>query len=126
VTEAERESMPAASRTEPEGPRRDRDALGSWQSIGDRALVCAMREARSAAVDEFIRRFEGIVLRYARWLRVPPHEHGRWAADVLYEVALIISGRPGPAPDHLAGYVIAACTLKGRQASERSSSARRG
>jgi hypothetical protein len=126
VTEAERKNAPAAGRHEPEEPGRDRDALGSWRSIDDRTLVRAMREARPEAVDEFIRRFEGIVLHYARWLRVPPHEQGRWAADVLYEVALTIAGRHGPPPGHLAGYVIAVCKLKGRQAPALSSSARCG
>ena len=42
-----------------------------WQSLGDRALVAALRDGKIEAVDEFIRRFEELVMRYARWLRIP-------------------------------------------------------
>jgi hypothetical protein len=88
-------------------------SLESWRRVDDRALVCGLRDAEPEAVDEFIRRFEGLVLRLARQIRIPTRDHGRWAAEVLYEVALTIGQRDGPAPDDLSGYIVEACRLKG-------------
>jgi DNA-binding CsgD family transcriptional regulator len=114
----------ASERGQPEGAkgaegaeRGDDDrSPGSWRSVGDRALIAAIRRRRPEAVEELIRRFEAVVLRYASWLRVPRHERTQWAKAVLYEVALTLGRGRGSAPDHLAGYIVAACKRTERRA----------
>jgi DNA-binding CsgD family transcriptional regulator len=87
---------------------------GWWQSIGDRALVDALRAGRAEAVDEFMRRFEPLVERQAHVLRIPPEERRHWVGELLYEVAMTLGrGRRDP-PRHLGAYVAGACRLRAR------------
>jgi hypothetical protein len=100
----------ASEREHPEDPSGDDDRTpGWWRAIGDRALVGAIREGRPEAVEEFIRRFEDIVLRSARQLRVPREQHAHWVGEVLYEVALTLGRGRGLVPTHLAAYITGAC-----------------
>ncbi len=115
MTASERE------RSDGEGEVDDRTP-GWWRGIGDRALVGAIREGRSEAVDEFIRRFEEVVLRCARQLQIPHDERAHWVGEVLYEVALTLGRGQGPAPNHLAAYVAAACKRRGWRARTRAQS----
>jgi hypothetical protein len=48
-----------------------------WRSVDDCALIRGLRDAEPGAVDEFIRRFEGLVLRLAGQIRIPRRDHGR-------------------------------------------------
>lgn len=95
-----------------EGPKRDG---AYWQSLGDRALVAALRDGESDAVDEFIRRFELLVMRYARLLRVPREDQNHWTGEVLYELAVTLSRGRGPMPRQLAAYVTASCKYKAQR-----------
>jgi DNA-binding CsgD family transcriptional regulator len=105
-----------SERERPEGPEGGDDRTpGWWRSIGDRALVGAIREGRSEAVDEFIRRFEDVVQRSARQLQIPRENRVHWVGDVLYEVALTLGRGRGPMPNHLAAYVAGACKRRSRR-----------
>jgi hypothetical protein len=116
TTRGRREHVTASERERPGGPEGDDDrAPGRWRSVGDRALVGAIREGRPEAVDEFIRRFEAIVLRCARQLQIPRQDRTHWVGDVLYEVALTLGRARGPIPNHLAAYVTGACKRRGRR-----------
>ncbi|MFL5616048.1 MAG: RNA polymerase sigma factor [Gemmatimonadaceae bacterium] len=95
-----------------ERPKRD---LEYWQGLGDRTLVAALRDGEVEAVDEFIRRFEELVMRYARWLRIPREDQSHWVGEVLYDVALTLSRGRGQPPRHLSAYVTAACKYKARR-----------
>jgi hypothetical protein len=83
-----------------------------WEAISEPALVSAMRRAQPEAVDEFIRRFGGMVLHYACRLGVPPGARKRWAADVLFEVAVTIAARQHRVSPGLAAHILARCMLK--------------
>ena len=109
MTASERE------RSDGEGEVDDRTP-GWWRGIGDRALVGAIREGRSEAVDEFIRRFEDVVLRCARQLQIPHGDRAHWVGEVLYEVALTLGRGRGAVPNHLAAYVAGACKRRGYRA----------
>lgn len=92
-----------------------------WEAVGDRALVEALRARHPEAVDEFVRRFEPVVARYARWLRVPPSEQHHWTGEVLYDVAMTLARGRGGLPRHLGAYVAGACRLRALE--ERASAA---
>ena len=69
------------------GWRSDPDRLGDttsrYRQYSDRALVEAMRAFDADALQEFIERFQHLVLLRARRLRVPPDDRKAWAADLL-------------------------------------------
>ena len=98
--------------SEDEGPKRD-DAY--WQSLGDWALVAALRDGEIDAVNEFVRRFEELVMRYARTLRIARGDRNHWTGEVLYDVALTLGRGRGPMPRQLAAYVTAACKYKAQR-----------
>lgn len=83
-----------------------------WEAISDRALVEALRARQPEAVDEFVRRFEPLVARYARWLRVPSSDQHHWTGEVLYDVAMTLARGRGVMPRHLGAYVAGACRLR--------------
>jgi hypothetical protein len=97
---------------------REGRARAWWGSVGDRALVEALRAGRAAAVDEFIRRFEDVAQRYARSLGLSRPERQHWAGEVLYAVALTLARGRGPIPGHLGFYVAGACKHKARRERE--------
>ena len=86
----------------------------SWEVVSDRVLVEALRARQPAAVDEFLRRFEPIAARYARWLRVPSAERSHWVGELLYDVAMTLGRGRGEPPRHLGAYVAGACRLRAR------------
>jgi hypothetical protein len=90
----------------------DVDRSASWPMVSESALVRAMRQAQPEAVDEFIRRFGGITLCYARRLGIPPDDRSKWAADVLFDVALTVSASNGRLSRGLTTHVLATCMLK--------------
>lgn len=89
--------------------------VGAWYAVSDRALVEALRSARGDAVDEFIRRFEPLVARHARRLRIPAAERADWVVDLLYDVAITIVRGHTAAPRHLGAYVGGACRQRVRE-----------
>src|SRR5918999_5116094 len=97
---------------------REGRARAWWGSVGDRALVEGVRAGRAAAVDEFIRRFEGVAERYARSLGLTRSERQHWAGEVLYEVALTLARGRSSIPAHLGFYVAGACKHKVRRERE--------
>ena len=86
-----------------------------WQTVGDRALVEAIRVEVPEAVDEFVSRFESLVFRYARQFRIPEADRAHWAAELLYDVAMTLSRGVGEPPHHLGAYIAGACRLYARR-----------
>jgi DNA-binding CsgD family transcriptional regulator len=82
------------------------------QPISDRVLVEKLRARDPDAIDEFIRRFELLVTRYARWLHIAPDERSHWVAEVLYDAAMTLGRGTRPPPRNLNAYVAGACRLR--------------
>lgn len=86
-----------------------------WQTIGDRALVEALRAEVPGAIDEFVSRFESLVLRYARQFGIAEADRAHWAAELLYDVAMTLSRGVGEPPYHLGAYIAGACRMHARR-----------
>lgn len=80
--------------------------------LSDGILLERLRARDPDAIDEFIRRFESLVTRYALWLRVPPDELNHWVAELLYDVALTLARGTKGKPRQLKAYVAGACRLR--------------
>jgi DNA-binding CsgD family transcriptional regulator len=91
----------------------------SFETMSDPELVERLQARDSAAVNEFVLRFEPLVSRYARWLRVPEDERGHWVSDLLYDVAMTLSRGKNAMRSHLSAYVAGACRLRVREHRER-------
>jgi hypothetical protein len=91
-------------------PGADRgDARSRYRQCGDRALVDAMRSLDADALEEFIERFQHLVLLQARRLGIRREERKAWVAELLYDVArTLCRQRQGSAPGTLATYLITA------------------
>jgi hypothetical protein len=92
--------------------------LGSWETASDRVLVNGLRSRDPAALDEFIRRFEPAVTRYARWSRIPLEERAHWVGELLFDLAITLGDERRTPPRHLTGYVTGACRLRVRETRE--------
>lgn len=84
----------------------------SQDFLSDHELVERLRARDPDAIDEFIRRFEPLVARYAHWLRVPVDERGHWVAELLYDVAMTLGRGKKGRPRRLQAYVAGACRLR--------------
>jgi DNA-directed RNA polymerase specialized sigma24 family protein len=96
----------------------------SHDLLSDRELVERLRARDPDAIDEFVRRFEPLVTRYAQWLRIEADERNHWVAELLYDVALTMGRGAKGRPRQLKAYVAGACRLRalehrGREATYR-------
>jgi hypothetical protein len=96
----------------------------SQDLLSDRELVERLRARDPDAIDEFVRRFEPLVTRYAQWLRIEADERNHWVAELLYDVALTMGRGAKGRPRQLKAYVAGACRLRalehrGREATYR-------
>ena len=72
-----------------------------------------MRSFDGAALEEFIERFQHLVMLQARRLRVRPEERKAWTSELLYDVASSLCRQPhGHAVGALVPYVMTACRRK--------------
>jgi hypothetical protein len=92
--------------------------LGSWETVSDRVLVNGLRARDPAALDEFIRRFEPAVTRYAGWSRIPLEQRAHWVGELLFDLAITLGDERRTPPRHLTGYVTGACRLRVRETRE--------
>ena len=89
------------------------ESTNEGQSVlSERELVARLRARDPEAVDEFIRRFEPLVIRYAYWLRIAADERNHWVAELLYDVALTLGRARTRQPRQLKAYVAGACRLR--------------
>jgi hypothetical protein len=88
------------------------DARSRYARLSDRALLGAIRSHDGEAVEEFIRRYQALVLLQARRLRIAAEDRKHWAVEVLYQVASTIARDPTTTPRSLAPYLIVACRRK--------------
>ena len=92
--------------------RKRSDASSRYAALSDRALVDAMRARDGEAIEEFIRRYQALVLLQARRLGVAPAERTDWAIDVLHRVASVIARDSASLPRSLGPYLVTACKRK--------------
>ncbi len=98
-------------RSDESGERRD--TRSRYRQYSDRALLDAMRSFDADALEEFIARFQHLLLLQARRLRIRPEERKGWVAELLYDVASSLCRQPhGSAPRALIPYLITACKRK--------------
>ena len=63
-----------------------------FRKVGDAALVAAVRRGDTEAIDEFLGRFQEVVMSQAKLLRVPPVEWRSWTSDLLCDVVVVSLG----------------------------------
>ena len=80
--------------------------------LSDRALLDALRSRDGEAIEEFIRRYQALVVVQARRLRIPLEERTHWAIEVLYHVASAIAREAASMPRSLGPYLVTACKRK--------------
>jgi DNA-directed RNA polymerase specialized sigma24 family protein len=76
------------------------------RSLGDAALITAMRQGDGVAWVEFERRFRPVLDAYAARIGVPPWERDECVVDVLDDTALKLTDGDAPPPSHLGTYLI--------------------
>lgn len=89
-----------------------RHAQSHYAALSDRALLDALRSRDGNAIEEFIRRYQALVLVQARRLRIAPEDRAHWAIEVLYQVATAIVRETASVPHSLGPYLVTACKRK--------------
>src|SRR3954469_279091 len=74
----------------------------------DYDIVVAMRRGESASFEQFVERFHGILLDYARRAGVPASERDELVSELLDDVAIQLMTRSGPLPQHPRMYLLSA------------------
>jgi DNA-binding CsgD family transcriptional regulator len=77
-----------------------------FRKVGDAALVAAVRRGDPEAIDEFLGRFQEVVMSQAKLLRVPPVEWRSWTSDLLCDVVVGLIGKTGASPRSVVAYLI--------------------
>ena len=102
---AERERIGAS----PDG---ERHSSGRLEELSDLELVEAMRAADERAFEEFVRRFQLVVLIQARRFRIEASERRQWVTEVLYQAGMALSRRRTPAYGSVVAYLVTVCKRK--------------
>ena len=79
------------------------------REVDDNELLRAMRRADVAAIEEFIRRFEPVVMHQARRFRIARAEQSEWVSETLHHLALTLARPSEKLTGSLTGYVMSAC-----------------
>lgn len=87
-----------------------------YRKVGDAALVAAVRRGDTEAVDEFLERFQEVVMSQAKVSRVPPVEWRSWTSDLLCDVVVGLIGKTGASPLSIVAYLLTAARNKHRAA----------
>lgn len=85
-----------------------------YREVGDAALVAAVRRGDAEAIDEFLARFQEVVMSQAKLLRVPPPEWRTWTSDLLCDVVVGLMQKTGAGPRSVVAYLIVAARNKHR------------
>jgi CRP-like cAMP-binding protein len=87
-----------------------------YREVGDAALVAAVRRGDAEAIDEFLERFQEVVMSQAKLVRVPAPEWRTWTADLLCDVVVGLVDKAGPSPRSIVAYLMTAARNKHRAA----------
>ena len=87
-----------------------------FRKVGDAALVVGVRRGDIEAIDEFLERFQEVVMSQAKLLRVPPVEWRAWTSDLLCDVVVGLIAKRGASPRSVVAYLLTAARNKHRAA----------
>lgn len=87
-----------------------------YREVSDAALVAAARRGEVEAIDEFLARFQEVVMSQAKLLRVPRAEWRSWSSDLLCDVVVGLMSKKHASPRSIVAYLIAAARNKHRAA----------
>lgn len=85
-----------------------------FREVGDAALLAAIQRGETDAIDEFLERFQEVVMSQAKLLRVPRAEWRAWTSDLLCDVVVGLMRKTRPAPRSMVAYLITAARNKDR------------
>ena len=85
-----------------------------FREASDAALVAAVRRGDADAIDEFLERFQEVVMSQAKLLRLPRSEWQSWTSDLLCDVVLGLMGKAQGSPRSIVAYLITAARNKHR------------
>jgi RNA polymerase sigma factor (sigma-70 family) len=83
-----------------------------YATYNDEALLSALKAEESGAFSEIVRRYQGLIFRYARHLGVAPEEQREWVIDLLHDVVLSVIKPGAIIPSSLGSYFARACRNK--------------
>ena len=83
-------------------------AQRKYSALSDRELIDAMRTRDTAAIVEFMRRFQRLAIVHAERLGVRSEDRRSWASEALYEIALVLCRRDTPVPRAPTAYLATA------------------
>jgi DNA-binding CsgD family transcriptional regulator len=87
-----------------------------YREVSDAALVAAVRHGDSEAIDEFLARFQEVVMSQAKLRRVPRAEWRSWTSEILCDVVIGLMSRKQTSPRSMVAYLITAARNKHRAA----------
>ena len=87
-----------------------------FREVSDAALVAAVRRGESDAIDEFLERFQEVVMSQAKLMRIPRAEWRSWTSDLLCDVVLGLIGKAESGPRSMVAYLITSARNKHRAA----------
>jgi hypothetical protein len=85
-----------------------------FRAVSDAALVAAVRRSDAEAIDEFLERFQEVVMSQAKRLRVTSAEWRSWTSDLLCDVVVGLVQKTGAGPRSIVAYLITASRNKHR------------
>ena len=87
-----------------------------FREVSDAALVAAVRRGESDAIDEFLERFQEVVMSQAKLMRIPSAEWRSWTSDLLCDVVISLMDGTQSSPRSVVAYLITAARNKHRAA----------
>lgn len=83
-----------------------------FREASDAALVAAVRRGDTDAIDEFLERFQEVVMSQAKLMRIPRAEWREWTSDLLCDVVAGLMGKMQASPRSIVAYLITAARNK--------------
>ena len=83
-----------------------------FRGVRDTALVAAVRRGEPEAIDEFLERFQEVVMSQAKLLRIPREEWRAWTSELLCDVVVSLMAKKQGSPRSIVAYLIGAARNK--------------
>lgn len=87
-----------------------------YREVSDAALVAAVRRGEVDAIDEFLERFQEVVMSQAKLLGVPRADWRWWTSELLCDVVVGLMSTRKTGPRSIVAYLITAARNKHRAA----------
>jgi DNA-directed RNA polymerase specialized sigma24 family protein len=108
----EQPGQPTTSDADGRAPKASSEGASSMRkgsgAIKDYDIIVAMRRGEAVAFEQYIERFHGILLDYARRAGVAPSERDELVSELLDDVAIQLVTRSGPLPQNPRMYLLSA------------------